>query len=141
MENLELRKSGMGELGNKDLSGKVIDAAIAVHRALGPGFIESVYENALCVELRRRGVGYERQKVINVLYTDVEVGEHRLDLLIEGKLVVELKAVRAVDDIFCDRAFLYEGGGSRRRFAPQFCCDATNRETHRSGMASHFLIS
>jgi GxxExxY protein len=90
----------MVELGNKDLSGRVIDAAIRVHKALGPGFIESVYESALCVELQAQGIGFERQKTIKLYYRDTEVGEHRLDILVEGKLLVELKAVKAVEDIF-----------------------------------------
>jgi GxxExxY protein len=98
--NLELRESGMAELGHRDLSGQVIDAAIAVHKALGPGFLESVYENALCVELSTRHIRYERQKTIKILYAGTEVGEHRLDLLVEGKLMVELKAVKAIEDIF-----------------------------------------
>lgn len=90
----------MAELGNKDLSGRVIDAAIRVHKALGPGFIESVYESALCVELRVQGLAFERQKAIKLFYRDTEVGEHRLDILVEGKLLVELKAVKAIEDIF-----------------------------------------
>ena len=90
----------MAELGNRDLSGRVIEAAIRVHRALGPGFLESVYEAALCVELRVQGIAFERQKAIKLLYRDVEVGEHRLDILVEGKLLVELKAVTAIEDIF-----------------------------------------
>jgi len=90
----------MAELGNRDLSGRVIEAAIRVHRVLGPGFLESVYEAALCVELRSLGIAFERQKVIKLLYREVEVGEHRLDILVEGKLLVELKAVAAIEDIF-----------------------------------------
>ncbi|MGA3008219.1 MAG: GxxExxY protein [Opitutaceae bacterium] len=90
----------MTELGNKDLSGKVIEAAIAVHQALGPGFIESVYEKALCVELTARGTKFEQQKAIKVFHRDVEVGEHRLDLLVERVLLVELKAVREIEDVF-----------------------------------------
>ena len=90
----------MVELGHKDLSGRVIEAAIAVHSALGPGFIESVYENALCVELTARGVKFEQQKVIRIKHRDVDVGEHRLDLLVEGCLLVELKAVKEIEDIF-----------------------------------------
>ena len=90
----------MAELGNRDLSGRVIEAAIRVHRALGPGFLESVYESALCVELRAQGIAFERQKTIKLLYRDVEVGEHRLDILVEEKLLVELKAVAAIEDIF-----------------------------------------
>jgi GxxExxY protein len=88
------------ELGHKDLSGRVIEAAIAVHVALGPGFIESVYENALAVELTSAGIRFERQKTIPVIHRGVVVGEHRLDLLVDGYLLVELKAVKALEDIF-----------------------------------------
>ena len=90
----------MAELGYKDLSGKVIEAAINVHKALGPGFLESVYEAALCVELNAMGIPFERQKIVKLLYRGVEVGEHRLDLLVDKILLVELKAVRELDDIF-----------------------------------------
>lgn len=90
----------MADLGNKDLSGRVIEAAIAVHTALGPGFLESVYENALAVELHARGIRFEQQKSVKILHRSVEVGEHRLDLLVEGVLLVELKAVREIEDIF-----------------------------------------
>lgn len=90
----------MNELGHKDLSGRVIEAAIAVHTALGPGFIESVYENALCVELSVRGIYFEQQKTIAIHHRGTPVGEHRLDLLVERVLLVELKAVRALEDIF-----------------------------------------
>ena len=90
----------MAELGNKELSSRVIEAAIAVHTVLGPGFIESVYEKALCVELAARGIRFEQQKVIKILYREVEVGEHRLDLLVEECLLVELKAVKDIEDIF-----------------------------------------
>jgi GxxExxY protein len=90
----------MAELGNKELSSRVIEAAIAVHQALGPGFIESVYESAFCVELTARGIGFERQKSIKVHHRHVEVGEHRLDVLVESCLLVELKAVKELEDIF-----------------------------------------
>lgn len=90
----------MVELGHKDLSGRVIEAAIAVHSSLGPGFIESVYENALCVELTARGIKFEQQKVIKIQHRGVDVGEHRLDLLVEACLLVELKAVKEIEDIF-----------------------------------------
>ena len=90
----------MTELGNEELSKRVIGAAIAVHTALGPGFIESVYENAMAVELAARGIAFEQQKVIAIQHRGVGVGEHRLDLLVEGALLVELKAVSALEDIF-----------------------------------------
>jgi GxxExxY protein len=90
----------MNELGHKELSGRVIEAAIAVHTALGPGFIESVDETAPSVELEARGIGYEWQKVVRVQHRGVDVGEHRLDLLVEKCLLVELKAVKELEDIF-----------------------------------------
>jgi GxxExxY protein len=93
-------KLEMAELGNKEVSGRVIDAAIAVHTALGPGFIESVYESALCVELAAREIAFERQKSIKVYHRQIQVGEHRLDVLVEGRLLVELKAVKDLEDIF-----------------------------------------
>jgi GxxExxY protein len=90
----------MAELSNKELSGRVIEAAIRVHKTLGPGFLESVYESALCVELAAQDVAFERQKAVKLFYRDVPVGEHRLDIVVEAKLLVELKAVQAVEDIF-----------------------------------------
>jgi GxxExxY protein len=87
-------------LGYKELSGQVIGAAIQVHQTLGPGFLESVYEAALAIELDALGVRYERQKSVALTYRERFVGEHRLDLLVEGVLVVELKAVKALEDIF-----------------------------------------
>jgi len=90
----------MAELGNKELSGWVIEAAIRVHKTLGPGFLESIYESALCLELAEQGISFERQKVVKLFYRDVVVGEHRLDIVVEGVLLVELKAVQAIEDIF-----------------------------------------
>ncbi|MBC7366339.1 MAG: GxxExxY protein [Undibacterium sp.] len=90
----------MVELGHRELSGRVIEAAIAVHAALGPGFIESIYESALCIELTARGIAFERQKAVSISYRGNEIGQHRLDIVVEKVLLVELKAVRAIEDIF-----------------------------------------
>ena len=90
----------MADLGHRDLSERIIAAALAVHTALGPGFVEKVYENALCVELAARGLRFEQQKPVRILHRDIEVGEHRLDLVVEGVFLVELKAVRDLEDIF-----------------------------------------
>ena len=90
----------MSDLGNRELSSRVIEAAIAVHKALGPGFLESVYENALCIELRLMGIQFEQQKLVDIFYQGEVVGHHRLDLLIEGSFLVELKAVRDLEDVF-----------------------------------------
>lgn len=79
-----------------DLARAVIGAAIEVHKLLGPGFLESVYEEALCVELRLRGIPFVRQAPIAVHYKGHPVGENRLDILVGGMLVVELKTVDAL---------------------------------------------
>lgn len=75
------------------LSYLVIGCAIDVHRALGPGFLESVYERALCVEFTRRGIPFDRQPTVRLQYQGEHVGELRLDLIVERLLIVELKCV------------------------------------------------
>jgi GxxExxY protein len=82
-----------------DLTGRVIGAAIEIHRALGPGYQESVYEEALAFELGRMAVSFERQRVFAVKYQGHVVGEGRIDFLIEGKLVAELKAVERIHPV------------------------------------------
>jgi len=81
------------EAEQSDLSGRIIGAAIRVHEALGPGFLEAIYEEALCIEFAAIRMNYQRQYPVRLLYRDRPIGEHRLDLLVEGKVVVELKAV------------------------------------------------
>lgn len=78
------------------LTGQVIGCAMKVHRALGPGFVESVYQNALAHELRRTGLPLEVQKSVKVRYGGVVVGDFVVDLLVAGRVLVENKAVRAL---------------------------------------------
>ena len=85
---------------DKELTGRIIGAAIAVHKELGPGFIESVYEEALAAEFDFQGIKYERQRVVAINYRAKKVGEHRLDFLVEDSVVVELKAVLSLEKIF-----------------------------------------
>ena len=80
------------------LARAVIGAAIEVHRLLGPGLLESVYEEALCVELALQRIPFYRQPVVDLCYKGHPVGTGRLDLLVGGSLVVELKAVDALSD-------------------------------------------
>jgi GxxExxY protein len=91
-------KPGKG-LEHEDLTDKIIGCAIEVHKKLGPGFIESIYENALIFELEKRHLGFERQKEVTIEYDGFEVGRHRLDLIVEDTIVVELKAVKHIEDI------------------------------------------
>ena len=87
------------ELPDMELTAEIIGAAITVHTTLGPGFLESIYEEALCIELTLRMIPFERQRRIIVTYRDQPVGEHRLDLLVADRVVVELKASRDLDPI------------------------------------------
>ncbi len=85
----------MTELLFKELTFAVIGAAMEVHRILGPGFLEAVYQAALERELTLRGIPFEAQKRLAVYYKDVLVGEYIADLVIDGKFIVEIKAVSA----------------------------------------------
>ncbi len=82
-----------------ELTDKIIGAAIEVHRTLGPGLLESIYEAALCHELDLRGIGYERQKDVDVLYKDIVIKGQRLDILVENEVVVELKSVSRLPEV------------------------------------------
>ena len=77
----------------------IIGAAIAVHRDLGPGYVEKIYENALCIELEARGHEAERQITVNVEYRGRLVGQHRIDVLVDGGVVLELKSVDALASV------------------------------------------
>jgi GxxExxY protein len=85
-------------LEHEDLTERIIGAAIEVHRRLGPGFLESVYEKALILELRKRGLAVQDQVKIVIVYDGMEVGCHRLDLFVEDTIVVELKAIKNLED-------------------------------------------
>jgi len=85
----------------------VLGAAVEVHRRLGPGFLEGVYEEALCVELRSRRIPFVRQAVITVDYKGHRVGDARLDLLVADRLVVELKAVESLAQIHVAQLLSY----------------------------------
>ncbi|MFZ5994883.1 MAG: GxxExxY protein [Thermodesulfobacteriota bacterium] len=83
-----------------DLSGEVISAAIEVHKILGPGLLESAYEECLCRELELRQIPYERQKDLPIEYKGIKLDcGYRLDVLVENRLVLELKACDALQPI------------------------------------------
>jgi GxxExxY protein len=86
-------------LEDKDLTERVIGCAMKVHRVLGAGFLESVYKNALVHELTRAGIRAEAEQRLTVRYEDVIVGEFIADLLVEDRLIVELKANAALTKI------------------------------------------
>jgi GxxExxY protein len=94
----ESRNAGT-ELRDSETTDTIIAAAIAVHRELAPGFLESIYEQALAIEFALRGIAFIRQKPIPLFYRDHQIGEHRLDFLVENKIVVELKAVETLENV------------------------------------------
>ncbi|MFL6515866.1 MAG: GxxExxY protein [Chthoniobacterales bacterium] len=96
--NLESRNPG-DELGNTELTRRIIAAAIRVHRELGPGYLESFYEEALAIEFREARLFFERQKSIPIFYREHIVGQHRVDLVVENTVILELKAISALEDI------------------------------------------
>lgn len=77
------------------LTGRVIQCIIRVHQTLGPGFLENVYRRAMILELQKRGLTVDVEKEVLVCYDGCEVGRHRLDILVEGQLILELKTVEA----------------------------------------------
>ena len=82
---------------DKELTHEIIGAAIEVHRTLGPGLLESAYEECLARELTLKGLRFERQKPVPVIYKDVKLEcGYRIDLLVEGRVVVELKSVETL---------------------------------------------
>ncbi len=85
--------------GSESVINRVIGAAIRVHKELGPGFLESLYEEALGIELRTLGIEVERQKPVPVFYRAQPIGEHRVDMLVERTIVVELKATTALENV------------------------------------------
>ena len=99
----ELRIESIDEERTKhdfeELSKKIIGAAIKVHRELGPGFLESIYEQALKVEFAEHNFHFDSQKEIKIKYLGVEVGQHRLDLIVENQIILEIKAVKDLIDV------------------------------------------
>jgi len=78
---------------------ETIGCAISVHRSLGPGFLESIYKKAMHIELDAQGIGYESEKAVTVGYRGVQIQGQRIDLVVRGLIVVELKAVARFDDV------------------------------------------
>lgn len=97
----------MNEPGMNELTERVIGAAIAVHRAIGPGFLEATYGKALAIELRHLGIDFVQEAPVSMSYRGESIGEGRLDFLIEGKLILELKAVDQLHPIHTAQAISY----------------------------------
>jgi len=95
-------------MGDRDeLTEKIIGAAIEVHRILGPGLLESIYEEALAIELDLRSIPFRRQVEIDVQYKGHTIKGQRLDLLVEGQVVVELKSVTNLPEVAMAQVLSY----------------------------------
>jgi GxxExxY protein len=96
----EINQRAAIERQENEISGKIIGAAIEVHKMLGPGLLESAYEECLCCEMALRGIRFERQVALPLYYkgADLDCG-YRLDLLVEDQVIVELKSIEALEPI------------------------------------------
>ena len=91
-----------------EISKEIVDAALKVHRALGPGLLESAYEECLTYELLKKELLVERQKVLPLIYEEVKLeAGYRIDLLVENKVVIELKSVEALNDVHLAQILTY----------------------------------
>lgn len=92
----------------EEVAALVVDAALQLHRDLGPGLLESVYEAVLARMLEKRGLSVERQKPVPINYQGIELNEgFRLDLLVDGQLIVELKSVEAIHPVHPKQLLTY----------------------------------
>ena len=91
----------------KDITQQIISCAIEVHSTLGPGLLESVYEEALAHEFSMRKLRYERQQEISLSYKGKDIGNHRIDYLVEDEVIVELKAVETMHRIYEAQVLTY----------------------------------
>ena len=87
------------ELLHKELAFRVVGAAMEVHSVLGPGFLESVYEMALAHEFELRNIPFQRQVDLTVRYKNIVAGEFRADFVVDGKIIVELKATKKLTEV------------------------------------------
>lgn len=91
----------------EELTERIIACAMEVHRQLGPGLLEATYEAAMCVELDSVGLSYQRQVVFPVHYKGRVIGEYRIDLLVDDKVIVEIKSVERFDPVFEAQVLTY----------------------------------
>ena len=98
-----------------DLTERIIGAAIEVHRELGPGLLESIYEEALCYEFDLQHIGYERQVPTDIAYKGHVIKGQRLDLLVEEEVVVELKSVTKTPGVVVSQTISYSKATNLKR--------------------------
>jgi GxxExxY protein len=90
-----------------ELTHKIIGLAMQVHRTLGSGFQEVIYQRSLAIEMRYAGLNFEREKEMIIFYRDEEVGTRRVDFFVDGKVMVELKAIEKLEEVHKAQAINY----------------------------------
>ncbi|MHB2156006.1 GxxExxY protein [Calditrichota bacterium GD2] len=91
----------------EDLTHKIIGCAMEVHRILGNGFQEVIYQRALAIEMRAQGLDFEREKDMPIFYRGYEIGTRRIDFFVEHKIMVEVKAIKQLEDVHLAQALNY----------------------------------
>ncbi|HWA10251.1 MAG TPA: GxxExxY protein [Opitutaceae bacterium] len=95
-------------LTENQITGLVVDSALKIHRIIGPGLLESVYEDLMALELSHRGISFERQKAVPVIYQGVTLpNPFRADLVVDGRVLVELKSVESLQPIHSKQTLTY----------------------------------
>lgn len=91
----------------EDLTKRIIGAAMQVHKTLGNGFQEVIYQRAMAIEMQLMGLQFQREMEMNIYYRDYEIGTRRVDFFVEDKIMVELKAVIRLEDVHLAQAMNY----------------------------------
>ena len=97
----------MSEYKYSDITGKIIGAAMKVHATIGNGFQEVIYQHALAIEMAKATLSYQREVVMPIFYDDQQIGTRRVDFLVRGKVMVELKAMSRLEDVHLAQAINY----------------------------------
>lgn len=95
------------EYPESELTGKIIGCAMEVHRILGNGFQEVIYQRALAIEMANQGISFSREHEMDILYKGEHIGQRRVDFFVEGKIMLELKAVIQLEDVHLAQAINY----------------------------------
>ncbi len=126
----------MSDLKYKDITEKIIGAAMKVHATLGNGFQEVIYQRALAIEMRYSDLSFEREYNMKIFYRDKEIGERRVDFFVKRKIIVELKAIIQIEDVHLAQAKNYLEAYNMKigfqktyqsKISFQLSCKSTNR--------------
>lgn len=90
-----------------EITNKILKSAVDVHKSLGPGFVEKIYQRALAVELRSNKLNFEREKELKIIYKNIDLGFEKVDFVVEEKVLVELKAVSEILDLHIAQILSY----------------------------------